>query len=268
MQNPRISIVIVEYHSVDEVARCVASIKESLGDVEVVVSSNSQYDEATRADLLKQLPDCRWVFNERNGGFAYAMNRGLEVAEGEFLVISNPDCVFKKGIAQMADFLAANPGVGAIAPKIVDEEGNVQDSVREYVTLPRFVIRQLKRIILKQEAVLDPNIDHDRMQTVDWAIGAFIMVSREAYKATKGLCEDYFMYAEDLDWCTRIRKAGFEVVYYPEAQIEYKGSRSARKSSFYMKIFIKSHMIYWRRFGAVWGHPRRTELNKITKEIN
>ncbi len=255
----KLSIVVVEYHSVDEIQRCIKGITASLSDVEIIISSNSQYDGQTQKKLVADFPQCRWVFNEKNGGFAYAMNRGLEVATGDVLAISNPDCIIKTGIDKMMTFLLEHPDVGAIAPQIVDEEGNIQDSVREYVTVPRFISRQIKRILFRKELILDPNIDYNRLQTVDWAIGAFIMVSRAAYNETKGLCEDYFMYAEDLDWCTRIREAGFEVVYYPDAKIIYKGSRSARKSSFYMKIFLKSHFIYWRRFGALWGYPIRDD---------
>lgn len=257
----KISIVIVEYNSVEEIARVVGTIKSCLPDAEVIISSNSMYGEDKCVELQQQFSDCRWIFNEKNGGFAYAMNRGLEVASGDFLVISNPDCVFKKGIDQMADFLLKHPEVGAIAPQIIDEDGNIQDSVREYVSLPRFIARQLKRIIFNQELVLDPKIDYKVLQTVDWAIGAFIMVSRKAYALTGGLCEDYFMYAEDLDWCTRIREAGLEIVYYPDAQIVYKGSRSARRSSLYMKIFLKSHLTYWRRYGLLWGYPKRRDYD-------
>lgn len=257
MSAAKISIVFVEYNSIDEITKAVESLKSCLQDFEIIISSNSMYDSDKRVEIQQQFCDCRWIFNEKNGGFAYAMNRGLEVASGDYLVISNPDCVFKKGIEQMADFLREHPEIGAIAPQIIDKEGNIQDSVREYVTLPRFVARQLKRIIFRQELVLDSKIDYNVLQTVDWAIGAFIMVSRKAYTLTGGLCEDYFMYAEDLDWCTRIRKAGFEIVYYPDAQIVYKGTRSARKSSAYMKIFLKSHFIYWRRYGLFGGYPKR-----------
>ena len=146
----------------------------------------------------------------------------------------------------MAEFLTTHPEVGAIGPKIVDDENNIQDSCRSYVTLPSYIMRQVKRILFKKDSVLDSKFDYNSVQTVDWIIGAFIMVTREVYEKTGGLCDDYFMYAEDLDWCTRIRKAGYEVVYYPKAQIVYKGTRSARHSWKYMKIFLKSHFLYWK----------------------
>lgn len=260
MNKKSISIVIVEYHSLDEIRRAVPVILNAVPRSEIIVSSNSQYDKQMQNSLQEEFSGCTWVFNPKNGGFAYAMNRGLEAATGDILVISNPDCMINHGIEEMAEFLCMHPEVGAVAPRIVDEEGRIQDSARPYVSLPGYILRQVKRVILRKEAVLENEFDYTKVQTVDWTIGAFIMVSRTAYESTKGLCEDYFMYAEDLDWCTRIRKSGLEVVYYPKAEIVYKGSRSARKSIKYMKIFIKSHLHYWKKFGFFYGYPKRKQI--------
>ena len=86
------------------------------------------------------------------------------------------------------------------------------------------------------------------------------MVSRKAYEATKGLDADLFMYAEDLDWCTRIRQYRLEVVYFPNCSIIYKGTRRARSNSRYAKIFIQSHIKYWKKFGFFYGYPKRKRI--------
>lgn len=255
----KISIVIVEYHSLDEINSYVKNIS-SENDIEIIVSSNSLYSDLEKEEILSIYSNCIWQFNEKNGGFAYAMNKGLSIATGDILIISNPDCKICYGLNEMANFLQSHPEVGAIAPKIIDDENNIQDSCRPYVTLPRFLARQLKRVIFKKDSVLDARFDYNLVQTVDWVIGAFIMVTRRVYDITNGLCDDYFMYAEDLDWCTRIRKAGYEIVYYPNAQVLYKGTRSARTSKTYMKIFLKSHLIYWRRYGFLRVGIRRKNL--------
>ena len=135
------------------------------------------------------------------------------------------------------------------------------------MTLPRFIWRQIKRIFLRKDSVLQPHFDYSKIQTVDWLIGAFILVSRTAYKATGGLNSNFFMYAEDIDWCTRIRECGYEIVYFPKVQIKYKGSRSARNSSKYAKIFLKSHIGYWRKYGLIWVLPKRRNI-KFQSSIN
>lgn len=254
----KISIVIVEYNSIDDVAKYLETIQPS-SELEVIVSSNSIYSKEVQENLCHLYPQCIWQFNERNGGFAYAMNRGLARATGDVLVISNPDCIIRNGLHDMADFLLQHPGLGAIAPQIVDQDNNIQDSCRPYVTLPRYILRQAKRGISRKKAILERNFDYQAVQTVDWVIGAFIMVTREAYENTNGLCDDYFMYAEDLDWCTRIRRSGLEIAYYPRACVEYEGTRSARSSLKYMKVFLRSHLIYWKRYGFLFIKPKRSK---------
>lgn len=254
-----ISIIIVEYHSLDEIEKYLKKVS-NLNDIEIIVSSNSQYSQTEKDEILKKYTGCIWQFNDKNGGFAYAMNNGLAVATGDILVISNPDCSIQYGLKEMAEFLKTHPEVGAIGPKIIDDANNIQDSCRSYVTLPSYIKRQFKRVLFKKDSVLDSMFDYNIVQTVDWIIGAFIMVTRDVYEKTGGLSDAYFMYAEDLDWCTRIRKEGYEIVYYPKAIVKYKGTRSARSSWKYMKIFIKSHLIYWRKFGFLTIKPKRKKL--------
>lgn len=255
----KISVVVVEYHSLDEVSCCIKAFKESIPTVEIIISSNSQYTTEQRQQIISAIPDCKWCFNKRNGGFAYAMNEGLKIATGDYLIISNPDCIIENGIENMARFLSRHPEIGAIAPRITDKFGNLQDSCREYITLPRFMARQFQRIFRKEEVVLNKGFDYNKIQTVDWVIGAFIMVPRHIYEKTGGLSLDYFMYVEDADWCTRIRKCGYEIAYYPKVTVIYKGSRKARYSLKYAAIFFKSLIVYWLRFGAFNISPHKIE---------
>lgn len=264
-----LSIIIIEYLSLDEIKNCLEKIATHLNniDYEVIVSSNSLYDIHTQENIEKKYSGIQWRFNKENGGFAYGMNEGLKYAQGKYLAILNPDVIICNNLNPIIDFMEENPFVGAIAPQIIDEKGNIQDSCRPYVTLPRFIWRQIKRIFLRKDSVLQPHFDYSKIQTVDWLIGAFILVSRTAYKATGGLNSNFFMYAEDIDWCTRIRKCGYEIVYFPKVQIKYKGSRSARNSSKYAKIFLKSHIGYWRKYGLIWVLPKRRNI-KFQSSIN
>lgn len=255
----KISVVVVEYHSLDEILHCVKAFKRYIPAIEIIVSSNSMYSISQQRELVVKYDECKWSFNEKNGGFAYAMNEGLKMATGDYLIISNPDCLVQSGIMEMADFLVKHPEVGAIAPQLVDGDGNIQDSCREYITPFNFIGRQIRRIFRKEDSIRDNNIDYNKVQTVDWVIGAFIMVTRAVYEKTHGLSSDYFMYVEDMDWCTRIRRCGYEIVYCPKSQVVYKGSRKARSSFKYAVIFFKSLMIYWRKFGFFRIVPRRVE---------
>jgi len=241
---------------------CVESLLSQLSGeaYEIIISSNSCYDEKTRENLLLNFSAVRWIFNEKNGGFAYGMNQGLKQAKGKFLVISNPDVVVIDGLMSMISFMEANSGIGAIGPMFIDFEGNIQDSCRRYPSLQRLLARLFRRFVKNKEIVYEKNLDYSKIQTVDWLAGAFIMVSRPAYEKTGGFDERYFLYAEDVDWCTRIRMKGFEIVYYPKARVLFKGSRNARKNIKYALIFIKSHIRYWLKFGFFGGYPSRKKF--------
>lgn len=257
-----LSFIIVEYHSIEEIRKCTDSLKANINiPYEVIVSSNSCYGNEERNKIDNTDAHVRWIFNKRNGGFAYAMNEGLKVATGRYMAIMNSDCIIETSLSGMIDFMDKHPEIGAIAPQMKDADGNIQDTARPYVSLPRFIWRQTKRVLGRKISILDTNINYNSVQTVDWLIGAFIMVSRKAYEATGGLDETFFMYAEDVDWCARIRQQGFEIVYYPKASIRYAGTRRARSNSKYAKIFIRSHVGFWKKFGFFYGYPKRKKLS-------
>lgn len=264
MMKPTLSFVVIEFHSIDEIDRCIESITDNTDGIpfEIIVSSNSLYSNLEQSKILSERRNnnVKWIFNEKNGGFAYGMNQGLKEATGNYRIIMNPDVRIINGLSSMVRFLELHQGIGAIAPKIVSKEGEIQDSCRPYVSIQSYFYRSAKRIFEHKTAVLPKNIDYNLIQTVDWVIGAFIMVREDVVKLTNGLDEQYFMYAEDLDWCTRIRQSNYEIVYYPKASIEYKGSRSARSSYKYAKIFFKSHLHYWGKFGFFSGYPKRKKI--------
>ena len=245
-----VSFIIVEYNSITELENCVNSIISypPFGDkIEIVVSSNSCYDRERQMQLLIEYPNLTWVFNESNGGFAYAMNRGLIVARGDFLVIMNPDVRLNTGIDKMSDYMHKHDTIGIIAPKIINVKGEVQDSFRDFITPMNFVERHMKRILgYKQRNELT-----EFPINVDWVIGAFMMISRKAYETVRGLDEHYFLYCEDMDLYKRMHLKGYDVVYYPMVEIEYEGTRSARRSLKYAGIFLQSLFRYWRKFG-IW----------------
>jgi len=265
MQSPIVSVIIIEYNSLHEIKLSFASLVDSLKflNSEIIVVSNSTYDNLQQDKIVSDFPGIKWLFNSENSGFASAMNNGLEKARGKYLAIVNPDVVVIDGFLPMIEFMELNPDAGAVGPKIIDFEDRIQDSCRSYVSLHNLLIRQIKRILFRKTSLLDNKFDYGVIQTVDWLAGAFIVVRREVYEATKGLNPAYFLYAEDMDWCTRIRLSGFEIVYFPEMTVRYSGSRSARKFNKYTLIFLKSHFIYWKQFGFFGGYPKRERKSYI-----
>lgn len=245
----KISFIIVEFYSIEDIVACYSSIVEHIPSnwiCEIIVSSNSNYLIKQQKELTSLHKGLKWVFNEKNGGFAYAMNQGLSVASGDILVIMNPDVRIRQGIEGMMEFLLLNNNIGIIAPKIVNANGILQDSFRHFITPWNFLKRHVERLLMKKQMPLD--IQELEVQEVDWVIGAFMVTTRSAYEKVGGLDDRYFMYCEDMDWCKRMHLQGYSVVYYPQAIIEYEGTRSARRSWKYAWIFLKSLFRYWTKF--------------------
>ncbi len=243
-----VSFIVIEYHSIEEIKGFISSLHQAVSglDCEIIISSNSLYSKEKQTGLISEFPEAVWTFNERNGGFAYGMNEGLKVAKGDILTVVNPDVKIQSSLIPMINYLESNPKVGMIAPKIVDEDGIIQDSFRHFVTPWGFFVRQAGRI--KDKGKLHEK-NYQEPVSVDWVIGAFMMCRRDFYDKAGGLSDDYFMYCEDMDWCKRVHRLGYEVVYFPGTVIEYKGTRSARKSWKYAKIHIHSLLTYWRKYG-------------------
>lgn len=245
--NMMVSLVVLEFHSLDEIGRMTSIIREKIeGNYELIVSSNSLYHNEDRERVAEKYSMVKWVFNDKNGGFAYGMNEGMKVAKGDVLIVMNPDVTLLSSIEPMVQYLQEHPKVGIIAPKIVDEDGVIQDSFRHFITPWGFLKRQLGWMKDKGELHVE---DFNEPRYCEWIIGAFMMCRRDFYEKVGGLSEDYFMYCEDMDWCKRANLAGYDVVYFPNTVIQYKGTRAARKSWKYATIFLRSLFTYWRKYG-------------------
>ena len=89
----KLSVVLLEYHSLNEIITAVESIRKYEPDCEIVVSSNSLYNLEEQKTALESVPDAKWVFNEENGGFGYGMTMGANQASGDYIVFLNSDVI-------------------------------------------------------------------------------------------------------------------------------------------------------------------------------
>jgi len=257
----RLSFILLEFRELEAIRASVERLRATAGaeGAEIVVSSNSGYGEAERAALRAEMPGVKWVFNERNGGFGYGMNRGMEAASGDLLVAMNADAAIEKGLGEMAAFFEAHPEVGLAGPLMRGKNGRVQDSFRRYTSVPRFAWRQLRRCLGaggNGEVWRVPGA----AVSVDWVIGACMVLRRETFRRTGGFDEGYFLYVEDEDLCARVRQGGEEVAFVPAMEVRYQGTRLARRRWDSARVFLRSLRRFWGKFGAFGGYPRRKPL--------
>lgn len=262
-----LSFIILEYGCPQEIAHCVAKFREHAAETsyEIIVTSNSRYSQAIKRRLIQEYSGIHWLFNERNGGYAYAMNRGIEAAKGEVIVLLNADACLKSDIQPALGYLSENPKVALLGPKIVDSAGDLQDSARPFLTPGTALRRVIKKVFSGNNVSLEKGFAYDKSQPVDWVIGALLMVKRSAIEKVGLLDEGYFLYVEDMDWCRRFWEKGFEVHYFPELLVEYAGTRSSSgflsgkgRPGRHALIHLKSYMRYLRKYGFQERRPAGT----------
>ena len=234
MQAPPVDVVIVNYRSYDELARCLASLergRERLGQV-VIVDHESDMEAASR--ISARFPWAEVIERSTNEGFATGVNLGTRVTRAPFFLLLNPDCVARtEAITQTMAYMLTRPDAGIVGPRIMNADGTVQGSARRFPGLTtaiagrsswltrRFPDNPLSRHNL-------PALDgRTEPLDVDWVSGACMLVRRSAFDQVGGMDERFFLYWEDADLCRRLQLQGWRTVYCPQADIVHAGGRSS-----------------------------------------
>ncbi len=218
-------MIIVTFNSSPFIEGCLFSILEQIGNMahEVIIIDNNSRDE-TCAIIKEQFPQAILLEHPFNAGFASANNIALQRAKGEFVLLINPDIVWRRGKLERAiQFLKQHPEVGALGCRLTLGDGSWQKSHGHFPAL----IRELK------EALYLPRLfprsrwmrgvfayeDSSKPRPVDWVSGAFYLSYRRLLDKAGFFDERYFMYYEDIDLSKRIRKKGKDIYYYPEVEM-------------------------------------------------
>ncbi|MEK3783984.1 glycosyltransferase family 2 protein [Paenibacillus sp. FSL R5-0810] len=242
-----VSILIVNYNTRQLTLDCLRSVfaSETEFTYEVIVIDNDSKDDSVQA-IRQEFPLVKLIENTENTGFAKANNQGMAAAQGRYVLLLNSDTVIQRDTIQtMVAFMDRNPITGASGCKIILPDGSLDKACKRGFPTPSasfyyaFGLSKLfpnePRFNQYQLGYLDP----DQEYPVDCLVGAFMLVRRETIEQVGGLDETFFMYGEDIDWCYRIKQAGWGIHYYPRTTIvHYKGG-SARRRPF--KIIYEFH---------------------------
>lgn len=227
-----LSVVIVTWNSEDYVAACLRSLYENRGDLslEVIVADNDSSDRTV--EIVKgEFPGAHLIVNPGNFGFARATNQGLRVAEGGYLLLLNPDTVVLEGtLSEMVRFMDENPRVGCLGPQLLNPDGSIQPSCREFLTYEILIweFTGLSKLLPHHRRLGRWRMgyfDHGSAREVDQPMGACLMVRREALEEVGSLDEDFFIFMNDQDFCYRLKKAGWVNYFYPIPKVaHHKGA--------------------------------------------
>lgn len=229
-----LAVVVVNYNAGDYLARCIGSIYRSATEVEldVVVVDNASRDGSTES-ARKAFPTIRLIENPVNRGFATAANQGIRATEASFVMLLNPDAEITGGTLDAFAKLAEDrPRAGAIGPLVRNPDGSIQPSARK---VPG-ILESLFHAFLASAWPTNPftrsytlsDWDRGDEREVEWLSGSAVLLRRDAVEQVGLYDEAFFMYVEDVDLCTRLRAAGWQVIFAPELEVTHVIGVSAR----------------------------------------
>ena len=232
-----LSVVIVSYNTRELTLRCLRELTERLNDEaishEIWVVDNASKDGSVEA-IEREFPDVNLLASPENLGFGVANNQAFERASGRFFLLLNSDAfVHQDAISRMLELLndPAKSRVGAVGPRLLNEDGSLQRSCWKFPSPARswFEALGVARLIGAHPRWGDYyRWSHDEMRSIDFVIGACLLVRREVYDEIGGFDPAFFLYAEETDWQKRMRSAGWDIVFTPAALVTHVGGASGQ----------------------------------------
>lgn len=275
---PDISVIIVNLNTRDLLDACLASVAAEAESIplEILVVDNGSTDGS--AEMVRtKYAGVRLIENARNEGFARPNNMGMAAARGRFFLLLNSDTVVRPGAFRaMANVLLAYPAAGACGPKLLYPDGRLQRSAKGTPTLWTHACDMLfldrlfptSRLFGRGEMRY---FTYGQPGEADHLMAAAFLVRRSVWEQIGGLDERFAIYYNDMDWCVRMRQAGWTIRYTPCAEVEHHLGRTVgavnsdfrlfrmlhnNVALFYEKHYGRSAVVLYRLLVAVGFLPR------------
>lgn len=242
MTIPLVTLSIVSHGDAQKIMHLLASLKKheqnTASRFQLILTDNLK-------DKLTDIDPTPWkslyfLRNEHPLGFAENHNRAFELAHGDYFAILNPDLIFEKPVFESLISSLQKHNADLIAPQIVDETGVVQDSFRTLPTPFELIRRRLPGYSFKPYLP-----DPDGIVRPDWIAGMFWLMPTKIYRDLGGMDKKFFLYLEDVDFCTRARLKGMKLLVDSNIQIIHEARRSSRKSLNYLFLHLKSAVLFF-----------------------
>ena len=242
----KLSVVIVSYNVRSYLEQCLQSVQRALEGTEgeVFVVDNHSDDDSIET-VRQHYPWVRLIENQENLGFAKANNQAIRQAQGDYILLLNPDTVVAEDTFHgVLAFMDEHPKAGGAGVMMCYEDGSRAPESRR--ALPTPWVAALKMMGFTKRYYMS-DLPWDQPCRIEVVSGAFCLLRHEAIKTVGLLDEDFFMYGEDIDLSYRLLKGGWENWYLPYSIIHYKG-RSTRKSDYrYVHVFYQAMLIFFQK---------------------
>ena len=249
----KLSVVIVNYNVKHFIEQCLFSVLKASENIacEIFVVDNNSVDGSVT--LIKdKFPQINLIVNKTNTGFSVANNQAIKIANGQYVLLLNPDTVVQEDtFTKIIAFMDAHPEAGGLGVKMLDGQGNFAPESKRGLPTPSVAFYKmfgLSRFFPKSKKFGKYHLSflpEDQINEIDVISGAFMLMRKSVLDTIGLLDETFFMYGEDIDLSYRIKKAGYKNYYFPETQIiHYKGESTKRSSLNYVIIFYKAMAIF------------------------
>jgi O-antigen biosynthesis protein len=245
-----VSFAIVAYRSSRTIAALLDSIARQTGDFrrEIIVVDNSPQESC--ADIVCKYPQARYVLNPVNTGYTAGMNQALSLATGDFLFLLNPDVDLQlECTAKLLDALASDRQTWAAAPQLLNHDGSIQFSVRNFPHFSTLIwdLKGFSRLFPKNRTFghwRNLYFDHQTRTFVQQPMASAFLIKREVLKSVGPLDEQFFVFFSDVDYCKRIHDAGGKILFMPEARATHEIGGSTKQEGTW--LIRDSHAGFYR----------------------
>lgn len=249
MSSIKISYIIISWNGLVYLQRLLSSLTRQMArpDVEVLLCDNGSTD-GTDTFIRTTFPQIRYTRLTENKGVAYARNRALEQAKGQYLFIVDNDLeLTDEAVEALEQYMDMHPQVGLVAPSLVYPDRTLQGSAKHYPGL----CRKIRNVLCPRRRTMEyaAQLQAGQPFEPEYVIGACQFVRAEAFRAVGLLDEQIFYGPEDADFCIRLHKNGWQVVCLPSVQVMHHCQRmtTRRPLSPVGRAHIKALLYFYRK---------------------
>ncbi len=255
------SVIILSFNTRSLTLDCLERFAKPVLDRgwEVILVDNASVDGTADA-VRKRFPRVTIIESADNRGYAAGNNLGLRRASGETVILLNSDVQVTPGALEaLVDYLAAHPQVAAVSAGLGTPDGQPQAFAFGDEPTPGYLLRRGLRRLSGRGPLHNWAVDHP--VDADWVSGACLAVRRQALEQVGLPDEGFFLYFEDVDWCLRMRRVGWRVVYQPGIRVVHLGGASEPGRSTANHLYHESLVrFYHKHYGWVWGMIARLSV--------
>ena len=242
----KLSVIIVNYNVRPYLTACLESVQRALEGIESEVFVVDNHSDDDSVEVISR--DYAWVHlinNRENLGFSKANNIAIRQAQGEYILLLNPDTVVaEETLKGVIDFMDQQPKAGGAGVRMHNADGTLAPESRRAIPTPFVAARKMlgftKRYYMSY-------LSWDAPAQIEVVSGAFMLLRHKAIYEVGMLDEDFFMYGEDIDLSYRLLQGGWQNWYLPYDIVHYKGQSTSKSDFRYVHVFYQAMLIFFHK---------------------